>query len=216
MIVNSKIKEGEKMSELKGFIIAIFLITVLNIFLSKNGKEFKEKIRWQHYFFGYLFMLYLIISLTQVVGFPSLQEWQRILNLNEIIFNPNINLLPFKFGLEISAILNIIFFMPFGFLLPTLWEKYRALWPTLYSGILFSTIIEISQLFTKYRATDINDLIMNTIGTICGWVIFNIISKVFHKLANKTAVQNASKDMMIIRLEPYLYIMIAIISAFLA
>ncbi|WP_416173818.1 hypothetical protein [Clostridium perfringens] len=36
-----------------------------------------------------------------------------------------------------------MFFMPFGFLLPTLWEKYRTLLPTLFAGILFSIIIEI-------------------------------------------------------------------------
>lgn len=44
--------------------------------------------------------------------------------------------------------------MPFGFLLPTLWEKYRNLWT------IFSFIVEIGQLFVKYRATDIDDLIM--------------------------------------------------------
>ncbi|MEG0308932.1 MAG: VanZ family protein [Clostridium sp.] len=203
------------MGELTSFIIAIFLTTVLNVFLNRNIKNLNKKIRWQHYFFGYLFIVYLIISLTQVVGFPSFHEWQRILRLNESIFNPNINLIPFKDGLEISAILNIIFFMPFGFLLPTLWRKYRTLWTTLYHGILFSMIIEISQLFVLHRAADINDLIMNIIGTICGWVIFDIISRGFHKLANKTSSEISSDDTRVIKLEPYIYIVIAIISSFL-
>lgn len=203
------------MSELISFIVSIFLITVLNIFLNKKSNNLKNKIRWQHYFFGYMFILYLIISLTQVVGFPSLGEWQRLSRLNEPIFNPIINLVPFKDGLEISAILNIIFFMPFGFLLPTLWEKYRTLWTTLCSGIVFSMIIEVSQLFVAYRASDINDLIMNTIGTICGWIIFNVLSKIFQKLTKRTAIETSPNDAMIIKLEPYLYIMIAIISSFL-
>lgn len=56
---------------------------------------------------------------------------------------------------------------------------------------------------------------MNTIGAICGWVIFNIISKIFHKLANKTVVEIYSTDSMSIKLVPYLYIAIPIISAFL-
>lgn len=169
----------------------------------------------QHYFFGYLFIVYLIIALKEVVGFPSLHDWQRLSNLKEPIFNPIINLVPFKDGLEISGILNIIFFMTFGFLLSTLWKKYRRLWPTLCSGVLFSIIIEIGQLFVKYCATDINDLIMNTIGAICGWIIFNSMSKIFHKLAHKTVVGNSSSNAMIIKLEPYLYIGIAIISTFL-
>ena len=196
-------------------IISIFLITILNIFLNKNSKSLKKKIGWQHYFFGYLFILYLMISLTEVVGFPYLSDWQRLSRLNVPIFNPIINLVPFNDGFEISSILNIIFFMPFGFLLPTLWKKYRKLLKTLCSGILFSIIIEIGQLFVPHRASDINDLIMNTIGTICGWIIFNIISKIFHKLANKTVIEISSNDSMAIKLEPYLYIAIPIISTFL-
>jgi glycopeptide antibiotics resistance protein len=197
-------------------IMSIFLITILNFLLNRNSNKLKKKIEWQHYFFGYLFMLYLMIALKEVVGFPSLSEWQRLLASNKPIFNPTINLLPFNDGLEISAILNIIFFMPFGFLLPTLWEKYRTLLPTLFAGILFSIIIEISQLFIPFRASDINDLIMNAIGTICGWFIFNIMSKIFNKLSNKTVVKSASNDSVIIKLESYLYSIIAIISTFLS
>lgn len=203
------------MRELVSFMLSFISITILNIFLIRRNKNLENKESWQHYFFGYMLILYLVIALTQVVGFPSLGKWQRISSLNEPIFNPTINLVPFKDGIEISSILNIIFFMPFGFLLPTLWRKYRTLWSTLYQGILFSLIIQISQMFVPHRATDINDLIMNTIGTICGWIIFNIMSKVFHKLANKTAMQTFSNNRIIIKLEPYLYIVIAIISSFL-
>lgn len=202
------------MNPIKSFIISIFIVTVLNIFLSKNSKYLKKEIRWQHYLFGYFFLLYLMISLTEVVGLPSLQEYQRLLRLHESIFNPHINLVPFKDGIELSDILNIILFIPFGFLLPTLWEKYRNLKSTLYYGLFFSFTIEISQLFVLRRATDINDLIMNTIGTICGWIIFNIMRKVFCNLANKTAVNIFSSDTYVIKLEPYLYILIAIICTF--
>ncbi|MDZ7548685.1 VanZ family protein [Clostridium perfringens] len=88
--------------------------------------------------------------------------------------------------------------------------------PTLFAGILFSIIIEIGQLFIPFRASDINDLIMNAIGTICGWFIFNIMSKIFNKLSNKTVVKSASNDSVNIKLESYLYSIIAIISTFLS
>jgi len=196
-------------------IISFFLTTILNIFLNKSSKSLKKKITWQHYFFGYVFILYLMISLIEVVGFPSLSQWRRLSGLNKPIFNPVINLVPFKDGLEISNILNIIFFMPFGFLLPTLWRKYRTLWPTLCYGILFSLIIEICQMFVPYRGSDINDLIMNILGTILGWIIFKIMKKIFHNLYDKTAVEVSPNDSLTIKLEPYLYIGIAIISGFL-
>lgn len=195
-------------------IVSIFLVTVLNTFLNKNSKYLKKEIGWHHYLIGYFFILYFMVTLSEVVGFPSLTEWKYCLSLNKSIFNPHINLVPFMDGLEITSILNIILFMPLGFLLPALWEKYRNLWAAFYYGLFFSLIIEIGQLFVRYRATDINDLIMNTIGTICGWVIFHTVKKTFRKFANKTVVDITSSDTLAIKLEPYLYIFIAIICAF--
>lgn len=90
------------------------------------------------------------------------------------------------------------------------------LWISLFSGLVFSIIIEFAQLFANGRGTDINDLIMNTLGTICGWIIFTFMSKIFYKLANKTVVGSSPNDGMIFKLEPYLYIFIAIISTFLS
>lgn len=203
-------------SFITAMIISILLITILNIVLINKSKKENKKIYWQHYFFGYLFMIYLIISIKEVVGFPCISEMQRVLRLNEPIFNPIINLIPFNDGLEISGILNIIFFMPFGFLLPTLWDRYKKIIPTIFSGLVFSIIIEIGQMFVNYRATDVNDLIMNTIGTVCGWIVFNVICKYFDKLKNKTEVKTRNYDIKIVKLEPYLYIVIATISTFIS
>lgn len=201
------------MGAIKSLIMLIFLIIVINVLLNKNGKYLKKDIQWQHYLFGCFFILYLMIALEEV-GFPTLFEWRILLKSNEPIFNPHINLIPFNNGLEITDVLNILLFMPFGFLLPTLWEKYRNLKSTLYYGLFFSFTIEVSQLFVRNRETDINDLIMNVVGTICGWIIFNIMRKVFYKLADKTVIHIDSKDTLFIKLEPYLYIVIAIICTF--
>lgn len=205
---------------MKSYIIAMllpfFLITIFNIILNKFSKKLNKKISLQHYLFGYLFILYLIISLKEVVGFPCFSEWQRFSKLNTPIFNPNINLIPFSDGFEISAILNIIFFMPFGFLLPTLWQKFRKFLPTLCYGLIFSMIIEFGQLFTNGRGTDITDLIMNSLGTILGWLIFKALRKVFLKLSTKTVVEISNKDSLIFKLEPYIYVAITVIATLIS
>lgn len=194
-------------------IVSIFIVTMINILIRKSSKHIRNKIRWQHYLFGYFFILYLVISL-KLVGFPSIYEWQILLQLNKPIFNPHISLVPFKDGFELTDILNIMLFMPFGFLLPTLWTRYRKLLWTVCYGAIFSFTIEISQLFVSSRETDINDLIMNIVGTMCGFVLFNIMRKIFYKLANRTAVNICFKDNLIIKLEPYIYVIIAIICTF--
>lgn len=201
------------MNPVKALIMSIFLVTVLNIILSKNSKKLKKEIQWQHYLFGYFFVLYIMITLI-LVGLPSLWEWEGLLRFNGSIFNPHINFVLFKDGFDFTYILNIILFIPFGFLLPTLWEKYHNVKATFYYGLIFSFIIEISQLFTRARITDINDIMTNVVGTICGWLVFNILRKVFCKLANKAVVYIFPNDTLVIKLEPYLYIAIAMICVF--
>lgn len=206
---------GYMKSFILSIILSIILVSVLNVFLNKSNTKLRDKIKWQHYLFGYLFMLYLMISLLDVVGFPSLHEWRRLLALNQPIFNPEINLIPFNDGIEISGILNIIFFMPFGFLLPTLWKKYRRLMPVIAQGVILSFIIEVGQLFTKYRASDINDLIMNTLGAIIGWILFKVLSKIFKDISNSTAITIYNEEVTLVKIEPFIYIAIALISAFI-
>lgn len=43
--------------------------------------------------------------------------------------------------------------------------------------MLFSAVIEFAQLFMLHRVTDVNDLIMNTLGTIIGWLLVKSIFK---------------------------------------
>ena len=197
-------------SYLLAILVSMVLITIINIILNKKSSG---KIRWQHYLFGYFLILYLVISLKDIVGFPTLSDLERKVMLGVPIFDPVLNFIPLSSGIEISTILNIIFFMPFGFLLPTLWNKFRKFIPTVFAGFIFSLIIEVGQLFT-IRATDVDDLIMNTLGTILGFILFKILSIIFKKLSNKTMVEEYNKKDSIIKYGPYLYIGIAVISVF--
>lgn len=197
-------------SYLLAILVSMVLITIINIILNKKSCG---KIKWQHYLFGYFLILYLVISLKDIVGFPTLSDLERKVMLGVPIFDPVLNFIPFSSGIEISTILNIIFFMPFGFLLPTLWNKFRKFIPTVFAGFIFSLIIEVGQLFT-IRATDVDDLIMNTLGTILGFILFKILSIIFKKLSNKTMFEEYNKKDSIIKYGPYLYIGIAVISVF--
>ena len=197
-------------SYLLAILVSMVLITIINIILNKKSSG---KIKWQHYLFGYFLILYLVISLKDIVGFPTLSDLERKVMLGVPIFDPVLNFIPLSSGIEISTILNIIFFMPFGFLLPTLWNKFRKFIPTVFAGFIFSLIIEVGQLFT-IRATDVDDLIMNTLGTILGFILFKILSIIFKKLSNKTMVEEYNKKDSIIKYGPYLYIGIAVISVF--
>ena len=95
-------------------------------------------------------------------------------NITYIRFEINLNLIPFLGffdGLK-SSLLNILLFVPCGIGLPVLWQKYKALRNTVSFGFCLSLAIELLQMFT-YRATDVNDLMTNTLGTFLGWLVAN-------------------------------------------
>lgn len=123
-----------------------------------------------------LLYYYLCIVLTNVVGIPTISEFNRLTKLGLAWFNPNISFIPFVDGIGLEFILNIICFMPLGFLCPFISKSYVQLKNAALIGLGLSLVIEFSQLFTLYRATDINDLIANVLGTILGCCCFKFIA----------------------------------------
>ncbi len=85
------------------------------------------------------------------------------------------NLIPFSDrNIDVLAyVLNIVLFIPLGFLLPFIWRDYKSVRYTAIFGGLLSLLIEMSQLLNN-RRTDIDDLILNIVGTLFGFLLFSI------------------------------------------
>jgi glycopeptide antibiotics resistance protein len=94
--------------------------------------------------------------------------------------------------------------VPLGFLLPLLWKRFEKMRLTLLFGFLLSLAIEIAQLLT-HRATDIDDILMNTLGTIIGYYLYICIKKILHSI---TEVFH-DKEAVYFRREVYVYVGIA-------
>ena len=75
-----------------------------------------------------------------------------------------------------NIILNILLFIPFGYLFPSLFPKLRW-WQVILLGLAFSLCIELLQLITKLGYADVDDLINNTLGTAIGWLCYKLILK---------------------------------------
>ncbi len=72
------------------------------------------------------------------------------------------------FTLWISILGNIMLFFPFGFLFSLLYDS--SIKVNLLVGSSFSLLIELYQLFLA-RATDVDDVILNTIGMLLGCLL---------------------------------------------
>lgn len=71
-----------------------------------------------------------------------------------------------------GIVLNILFFIPFGFLIPIIWKKRWTWWKVMIVGLPASFCIEIIQLVTRLGFADVDDLINNTIGSGLGHLLY--------------------------------------------
>lgn len=75
-----------------------------------------------------------------------------------------------------NIILNILLFVPFGYLLPSLFSRLRW-WQGVFFGVAGSFVVEIAQLITRRGYADVDDLINNTIGAAIGVLVWNLFIK---------------------------------------
>lgn len=88
-----------------------------------------------------------------------------------------------------NNILNVLLFVPLGFFLPILAQKYRAVKRIVLFGLATTAVVEFLQLFT-YRATDINDIITNVGGTAIGYFLARGLMAACPKLVRLAAEEN--------------------------
>lgn len=127
-----------------------------------DRNRFKKK-----WFWAVLFVVYMN-AMFCVVGIPSAQF---------VRWDPEINWIPFRDFSSANIVgmsLNILMFIPFGAFLPIYFGRFWKMSTTVLAGAFMSFTIEVLQLFT-FRLTDIDDLIMNTLGTLLGYGIGAII-----------------------------------------
>ena len=111
--------------------------------------------------FLFLLYLYAAFSAAGIGTVWDVGQYDTLIRLDEI------NLLPFQSEGAMTYVLNIVMFLPLGLLLPYIWKEYRSLKRTAAAGACLSLAIEVCQLF-NLRATDVDDLMMNTLGAVFG------------------------------------------------
>lgn len=77
---------------------------------------------------------------------------------------------------------NVMAFVPFGSILPVIWKKTRGFFRILFLTFGFSLTIETLQLISKVGIFDVDDLVLNTLGGIIGYLIFAVCNFVRRKV----------------------------------
>jgi len=96
------------------------------------------------------------------------------------VFPPRINLVPivylFDYEIRREALINFIgntaMFIPLGIIWPSVFKKLNTSFKVIGAGIATSLTIEILQLPFFDRVSDIDDLILNSLGFVLGYGIY--------------------------------------------
>mgnify|MGYP002518827076 CR=1 FL=1 len=157
----------------------IWLIIRIAVWIKQKRIDLKRE--------GVLLLMYINLAvMIRFVFFPMAKVDGRV---QPLIFGiaaafpfrvnllPLVNLLDYDSTREllVNVLGNAAMFVPSGMVLPIVYKRLNTFWKVLTTGIGISLCIEIIQLPFSVRATDIDDLILNTIGVIVGYGIVTLI-----------------------------------------
>ena len=137
-------------------------------------------------FFVYLAALFWILfnRSRYVAGIPYFEQMQQYVNLkpfHTISLYWHLLTDPVRPVLTRLAIYNlagnILLFLPMGFLIPAIWENFRKPIAVLLSVALLVTTAEILQVLLLAGSCDIDDLILNLLGTALGYPFHKFLIK---------------------------------------
>lgn len=77
---------------------------------------------------------------------------------------------------------NVIGFMPLGMLIPILAKNLWSFWKVGVLSFEISLIVEVSQLILQVGCFDVDDMILNTLGSLAGYALVFLINRRWERL----------------------------------
>lgn len=157
---------------------------IVCVFVNKKERNFSWKRELQ------LMLVYIcIVVVTRFTFFPFSKvdgKVQPLLFDAAIMFPPRMNLVPMVNLLNyeifremlINVIGNTAMFIPLGIVWPSVFKKLDTHKKVIAAGVGYSLCIEILQLPFYDRVTDIDDLILNSLGYLIGYGLYLLVKTI--------------------------------------
>ena len=189
-----------------GFAIPIVIIIITMIIEIKKAKDPKEKSKIRDFGLRTLFIIYCILLIT-ILFLNNEYRMNGFQGININTFSrehfETINIIPFStiigyiYGLLfedvstsiviVNLVTNLLLFAPMGFLIPLLFKnRITNIKQFIILIIILSLFVEILQFITYSGSTDIDDIILNTIGAIIIYALMKtkLVKKILEKALN--------------------------------
>lgn len=134
-------------------------------------------------FFVYIAMLVYFLFFCEKYGRTVSDEYHyNLMPFSEIRrYIVYYDAIGFK-GFMLNIVGNVVAFIPFGFCIPLLRISYRSFFNVLLDGVLFTVCIETVQLILKVGSFDVDDMILNTLGAVIGYMCYKIVYKMYNRI----------------------------------
>ena len=155
----------------------MFLVMILGVYKKKQETFLQGSIQSS-------FLVYVFMVLTLTGYFILFREiaahgwWHRV--LHRVQTKERINLHPFlmfrQFRLASTQVIgNLVMLLPLGIYIPLLFPGLSGFFRVFIICLCVSISIELMQLITSVRSTDIDDVILNTSGAVIGYILYKFL-----------------------------------------
>jgi glycopeptide antibiotics resistance protein len=155
----------------------MFLVMLIGVYKKKQETFLEASIQSS-------FLVYVFMVLTLTGYFILFREiaahgwWHRV--LHHFQTKERINLHPFlmfkQFRLASTQVIgNLVMLLPLGIYIPLLFPGLSGFFRVFIICLLVSVSIELMQLITSVRSTDIDDVILNTSGAVVGYILYKFL-----------------------------------------
>lgn len=178
-------------------VISISIWALVRLFMYFRSKKKGQNFVFKREVLLNIFFIYLIIMVSLLffpidINFGPTDRYYRYGHVNLIPVVETVKMASsgtrgfggnymIKFTIK-NIVGNILLLMPLAILLPILYKKFRSYRTTILFGMLVSLSIETLQYLESYlgsssRIIDIDDFILNSIGVVIGFLIYDKIIK---------------------------------------
>src|SRR6188768_16619 len=177
---------GASFKRVAGLVLSILLLFGWIVFVTIRRKQNNFlQVTVQASFFIYVFAVLQLTGYFILFKEISSHDWWDKMN-HRIETHDRVNLEPFKtidiyqtFGKQVLG--NFVMLLPLGIYLPLIYKRQRkaySFFVILLISFFVSVGIELLQLATSYCSTDIDDVILNTLGGGAGFIIYLLIKTI--------------------------------------
>lgn len=160
-------------------IILVFLISIVYLLIFKIIKKNSRKPSKRKFILSAIFICYMVVVLGATM-FSRFGYGQGVASFH-LFYSYKEAWNSFSKTEWRNIILNICMFMPLGFLLPLLSDKFKSWWKTYLAGFVTTLSIELLQLITHRGIFELDDILNNLWGAMIGYGLIIIVLDIFAK-----------------------------------